>query len=249
LTKSPFANEGYYSVSKIHRPHLNTGPQITPRLEALLRIVGQQGALRYDHVQRWLGRLSPEPTRMKQEAMLSTERTRKVLRPWIDEGLFCYRTIFARQLPWLWLSSKGLKYSGLQLRIYEPSPANLAHLCAINDIRLLLADRRPKDIWRSEREVRAELYSITEEAKRHMPDAELITEKGIIALEIELTIKSQKRLHEILLDLSANTRYYTIWYFAPDQVRQVLIEEIKKLPPKARAMYRLYDLQGKEQEV
>lgn len=247
MTKSQSANDGYYSVSKNRRPHLNTGPQITPRLEDLIRIVGQQGALRYDHVQRWLGRLSPEPTRLKQESMLSAERTRKVLRPWIDEGLFYYRTIFARQLPWLWLSPKGLKYSGLHLRFYEPSPANLSHLCAINDIRLLLANRRPSDIWRSEREVRAELYSVTGETKRHMPGAELITDKGIIALEIELTIKSQKRLHEILLDLASNTRYYTIWYFAPDPVRQVLVEEIEKLPPKARAMFRLYDLQGKEQ--
>src|SRR6266446_2511950 len=125
MSKSPFANNGYNRANKAHRPHINAGPQITPRLEELFRIAGQQGALSFDHVQRWFARSSPEPERLKLPGELSVERTRKILRPWLDEELLCYRVIFARQKAWLWLSQKGLKYTGLNLRYYEPSPASL----------------------------------------------------------------------------------------------------------------------------
>lgn len=252
MFESSFANGRYSPISKSrrsHRPHINAGPQITPRLEDFMRILGQSGALRYDQVQRWFARLSPEPGRMKLPGKLSAERTRKILRPWLDEELFYYRVIFARQKAWLWLSQKGLKYTGLNLRYYEPSPASLPHLHAVNEVRLLLADRRPGDTWRSERELRVELNSTTGETRRHLPDAELCTDKGIIAIEVELTIKAEKRLREILLDLASNNRYYTIWYFCSNQVHQALAKEIEKLPPKARTMFRLYDLQGKEQSA
>lgn len=249
MLQSPFADNKHKSASKTRRPPINAGPQITQRLEDFMHILGQSGALSYDQVQRWFAHLSPEPERIKLPGKLSAERTRKILRPWLDEELFYYRIIYARQKAWLWLSQKGIKYAGLNLRYYEPSPASLPHLYAVNGIRLLLADRRPGDTWRSERELRAEQYSTTGEAKRHMPDAELSTDKGIIAIEVELTIKAEKRLHEILLDLASNNRYYTIWYFAPEQVRQVLAKEIEKLPPKARTMFRLYDLQGREQST
>jgi len=246
MSMSRFAYDASYSVSKVHRSRINKGPQVTPRLEELFRIVGQQGALSFYHVQRWFARLSPEPERLKMPGELSVERTRKILRPWLVEELFCYRVIFARQKAWLWLSQKGLKYTGLNMRYYEPSPASLPHLQAVNEVRLLLADRRPGDTWCSERELRVELNATTSGTRRHLPDAELVTDKGIIAIETELTIKSEKRLHEILLDLASNDRYYTIWYFCSDQVHQALAKEIQKLPPKAMTMFRLYDLQGRE---
>lgn len=243
---SPLARDGQLLDAKTRRPYMNKGPQITPRLEVFLQIVGQQGALRFDQAQRWLGQLSPEPARMKQSAILSAERTRKLLHPWFVQELFSYRVFYAKQKGWLWLTQKGVKYANLHLRYYEPSPASLPHLYAVNEIRLLLSHRRPTDVWRSERELRAEQHSAADGSKRHLPDAELCTEKGIIALEVELTMKAEKRLHEILYDLASNSRYSTVWYFAPEQVRPAIVREVATLPPKYRSMIRLYDLQGKE---
>ena len=232
--------------SQHRRPYINTGPQITPRLEHLFPIIGQQGALRFDHVQRWLALYSPEPERMKQTGALSTERTRKILAPWFQEEVFSYRVFYARQKGWLWLTPKGIRYANLHLRYYEPSPASLPHLSAVNEVRLFLARRRPADRWRSERELRAEQLSAADGSKRHLPDAELCTEKGTIALEVELTVKAEKRLHEILYDLASNSRYSTIWYFAPEQVRPALVKEVATLPPKYRSVFLVHDLQGKE---
>jgi len=63
---------------------MNNGPQLTNRLESFWTILGQQGILDYLQAQRFLGLLSPEPDKMKQPGILSAERTRKLLRPWID---------------------------------------------------------------------------------------------------------------------------------------------------------------------
>jgi hypothetical protein len=239
-----FARDGQRPEVTTRRPYMNKGPQITPRLETFFQIVGQQGALRFDQAQHWLGWLSPEPARMKQATVLSAERARKILHPWFEQELFLYRVFYARQKGWLWLTQKGIKYANLSLRYYEPSPASLPHLHAVNEIRLLLARRRPADRWRSERELRAGQQSAS---RRHLPDAELITEKGFInAIEVELTVKSDKRLQEILVDLASNSRYDTIWYFAPEAVAISVRKALTTLPASHRTQFRLYDLQGKE---
>lgn len=227
------------------RPRRNQGPQITPRWEQSLRFIAQQGAIRFDHLQRLLGRLSPDPAGMKEPGVLSEERTRKILRRWQDEDVYEYRQFYAKQRGWLWLTRKGLKFANVDLRYYEPSPASLAHLAAVNAIRLTIEARRPGDRWVSERELRA--GQDPHATRRHLPDAELLTEKGTInALEVELTVKSEKRLQEILVDLASNPRYDTIWYFAPEAVAASVRHALTTLPPARRRQFRLYDLQGKE---
>jgi hypothetical protein len=211
-----------------HLPHMNRGPQMTERWEEALRFIHRQGALRLDQLQKVLGRLSPDPERMKLPGVLSEERTRKILRRWRSEDLFVYKVFYVRQKGWLWLTRKGIKYTRLALRYYEPSPASLPHLAAINEIRLII-EARPKG-------------SII----KHLPDAELISTHGnSIAIECELTIKSEKRLQEALYDLAANKRYNTIWYFCPQNVHDVLRRIISSLPPEHRPRFVLCTLEGK----
>ena len=234
-------------MGKPHKPHINRGPQITPRLEAFLKVIGQQGVLRFDQAQRVLGRLSPEPDKMKHPGILSAERTRKTLRPWIDEGLLLYKAFYAHQKATLWLSSKGLKYANLNMRYYDPTPASLPHLYSVNDIRLLIAARRPHDTWRSERELRAE-QNAREKGSiiLHLPDAELVNANAtVIAIEVELTVKSEKRMEEVMFDLAANKRYSTVWYFVPEQVYPAVLKAIRKLPQEHQRRFLVYNLEGK----
>jgi len=228
-------------------PYMNRGPQMTERWEEALRIIHQQGALRFDQLQKVLGRLSPDPGRMKQPGILSEERTRKILRRWRAEDLYVYKVFYVKRKAWLWLTRKGIKYTGLDMRYYEPSPASLPHLEAINDLRLLIEERRPQDMWKSERELRAEQEARQKGSTiKHLPDAELISANGnVIAIECELTIKSDKRLQDVLYDLAANKRYSTIWYFCPEHVYDVLRRTITTLPPEHRKRFVLYSLEGK----
>jgi len=130
--------DGEQPVHKARRVHMNSGPQITNRLESFWQILGQQGILSIDQAQRWLALLSPEPNKMKDSSILSAERTRKILRPWIDQGLLLYKIYSYRQKGVLWLTLKGIKYAQLNLRYYEPSPSSLPHMYAVNEVRLLL---------------------------------------------------------------------------------------------------------------
>ncbi len=231
-------------VNKARRVHMNNGPQLTNRLESFWTILGQQGILDYVQAQRFLGLLSPEPDKMKQPGILTAERTRKLLRPWIDEGVLCYRAYYARQKGVFWLTTKGYKYAQLNLRYYEPVPSSLSRLIAVNNVRLLIAERHPKDTWRSEREIRA-MQNVKDSTPPHVPDAELISPDGNVrAIEVELTIKAEKRLESIVFDLAANKHYNAIWYFLPDSVYSAVTKAVHKLPPEHRKRFAFYSLKG-----
>ena len=227
--------------------YMNTGPQITKRLENFFSVIGQQGVLRFDQAQCFLGRMTPDPGKMKQPGILSAERTRKILRPWLKEEVILYRTFFNRQKGCIWLTAKGIKYANLHLRYYEPNPATLSHLYAVNDVRLLLAERRPKDTWRSEREIRATQQNINtkDSTPPHLPDAELISPDGNVrAIEVELTIKAEQRLEAIVFDFAANKRYNAIWYFLPESVYSAVTKAVRKLPPEHRKRFVFFSLKG-----
>jgi hypothetical protein len=185
---------------------------------------------------------------MKQPGILSDERTRKILRRWFDEGLYVYKTFYVHQKGWIWLTYKGLKYAQVDLRYYEPVPSSLPHLYAVNEIRLLTEARHPSDTWKSERELRAEQPARKAgSALLHLPDAELLQANGkqVTAIEVELTVKSEKRLQEVLFDLAANKRYHTIWYFASPHVYQVVYHTVCTLPSPHRERFVFYNLEGK----
>lgn len=225
--------------------YMNTGPQITERLENFFCLIGQQGVLRFDQAQCYLGRMTPDPGKMKQPGILSAERTRKILRPWLKEEVILYRTFFNRQKGCIWLTAKGYRYAKLNLRYYEPSPSSLPHMYAVNEVRLLIEARCPKDTWRSEREIRAQ-QNVKGSTPPHVPDAELISADGnsVIGIECELTVRSEKRLEEIVIDLAGNKRYSAIWYFSPESVYSAVKKAVNKLPAEHRKRFVFYTLQG-----
>lgn len=236
--------DGEQPVHKVRRVHMNSGPQLTNRLESFWQILGQQGILDYAQAQRFLGLLSPEPDKMKQPGILTAERTRKLLRPWIDEGVLCYRAYYARQKGVFWLTTKGYKYAQLNLRYYEPVPSTLSRLIAINDVRLLMTERHPRDTWRSEREIRAQ-QNVIDSTPSHVPDAELISSDGDVrAIEVELTIKSEKRLETIVFDLAENKRYNAVWYFLPESVYSAVTNAVRKLPLEHQKRFAFFTLKG-----
>jgi hypothetical protein len=238
--------DGEQPVHKARRVHMNSGPQLTSRLESFWTILGQQGILDYVQAQRFLGLLSPEPDKMKRPGILSAERTRKLLRPRIDEGVLCYRAYYAHQKGVFWLTTKGYKYAQLNIRYYEPVPSSLSRLIAVNNVRLLLAERRPKDTWRSEREIRAQQnVNAKDSTPTHIPDAELISPNGDVrAIEVGLTIRAEKRLEAIVFDFAANKSYKAIWYFLPKSVYSAVTNAVHKLPSEHQKRFAFFTLKG-----
>jgi len=123
--------------------------------------------------------------------------------------------------PWIWLTSYGMRELGLKFRASPPRLGALAHLHAINFVRLRFAQQVPGVQWVSQRQLQAEQPKRTPGLSiPHLPDA-ISTYKNVhYAHEIELTAKSQLRLAAILQELIQT--YDIIFYYASAEAAQAV---------------------------
>jgi hypothetical protein len=63
--------------------------------------------------------------------------------------------------------------------------------------------------------------------RNHLPDA-ILRGEATTAIEVELTLKSRRRVEQIILDLGI--AYEQIWYFAPPRLLPHLRERAAEMP-------------------
>lgn len=133
-----------------------------------------------------------------------------------EAGLVQTRRILVGESAWVIPTSRGLRTSGLGFGLWHPRVGMLAHTAAVNDVRLHVMARSPESEWVSERVLARE-----RESGEHLADALVITAEGQrVAIEVELTVKSSRRVRMILEELSV--RYDAVLYFcAPAAHRQL----------------------------
>src|SRR5258708_27086882 len=146
---------------KPRKPRSDRGPRLTERDHKALSWIGQQYAVRLDQLQILLARLG-EPgeygRKPKEEGRLTQKRTMDLVRRWEQLGLVNYGWFLHGDPAWVWLSAEGLRVVRQQigeLRPFEPTPGGLSHLFSCNQARLLVEERHPDGVWRSERQLRA----------------------------------------------------------------------------------------------
>jgi hypothetical protein len=133
-----------------------------------------------------------------------------------DAGLIATRRLLVGESVWAIPTSRGLRAAGQGFGIWHPRLGGLAHIAAVTDVRLHIHARSSDSEWVSERVLARE-----REPGEHLPDGVVITEDGQrVAIEAELTVKSQHRVTSILDELSG--RFDTVLYFcAPGPYRQL----------------------------
>jgi hypothetical protein len=130
-------------------------------------------------------------------------------------GLVTTRRLLVGEPAWVIPTSAGLRAAGQGFAVWQPRIGLLAHVAAVNDVRLHVQARSPESEWVPER-----LLARDRHAGEHLPDGIVITEGRCIAIEVELTIKSQRRVTAILDELTR--RFDTVLYFcAPGPHRQL----------------------------
>jgi hypothetical protein len=98
---------------------------------------------------------------------------------------------------------------------WHPQIGLLAHVAAVNDVRLHIQARSPESEWVPER-----LLARERQAGEHLPDGVVLTDGRRVAIEVELTIKSGRRVRAILDELTG--RFDAVLYFcAPGPHRQL----------------------------
>jgi len=134
---------------------------------------------------------------------------------WLRGGWADARIIRADQPPLVWLTRDGLRMCELEYPTWRPSAAMLAHVHAVNQVRLALAEARPDWAWTCERELaRRQPRTASGVRLGHRHDALITTDQGEeIPIEVELTQKAATRTEGILRE--ALRTYNQVWYFAP----------------------------------
>jgi hypothetical protein len=121
-------------------------------------------------------------------------------------GLVRSERMIVGEPAWVTPTGAGLAACGAGFGVWRPRIGLLAHVAAVNDVRLHIQGRAPGTQWVHERVLAKERG-----AGEHLPDGVAITEGQRVAIEVELTVKSRERVTAILDELTG--RFDAVLYF------------------------------------
>jgi DNA-binding transcriptional ArsR family regulator len=155
----------------------------------------------------WLGEQYGARTDQLEVLLGCGPRTvQRVLARLRDAGLVTSRRLLVGDPAWVIPTGAGLRAAGHDFAAWQPRIGLLAHVAAVNDVRLHVQARSPGSEWIAER-----LLARERQAGEHLPDAVVLVDGQRVAIEVELTVKSQRRVTAILDELAG--RFDTVLYF------------------------------------
>jgi hypothetical protein len=187
-------------------------PRCSGRDLELLRIVGEQYALSLPQLARLMGR--------------SLHAARWLRSRWERAGWVRGRAVLVGEPVFVWLSRRGQRIAGSEYSLWRPNPGALAHIAAVTEVRLWVAERHPGAGWVCERELAREAQ-LTGTGGQHRPDGLAVLDGRELPVEVELSHKRPARRERIMRELVA--RYGQAVYFAPDGPRQQLEQTARAL--------------------
>lgn len=208
----------------------------TDRDYDILRWIGEQYVVRFDHLQWLLGR--------ERGYSVSVRTAQGIIDRWKRLHFVEQQKYLFKEPNYIWLTTPGLRFVELPYSYWEPRITTVAHPHDVNRVLIYLTTNGHYTMlkWRSERAI------IWYEHRRdHYPDAEVdiaSTETGqrqVVAIEVERTQKSAVRIDAILREL-AHT-YTTIWYFVADGAWTGIEKGIARLPDEMRGRFRMKSLE------
>lgn len=176
----------------------------------------------------WLGRHGAATlAQVRERFALSRTVAYRRLAACVEAGLVERVQLLHGQPALLRATARGLRYAGLSLPVARLSPELVDHwvACAWAAIRV---PRRPDEALLSERELRfqerAEGRSIASATvgelpdgspRLHRPDLVLVGARGVVAIEVELTPKTPRRLERIVRAWCRARPVESTRYYAP----------------------------------
>ena len=178
----------------------------------LLSIVGEQYALSLPQLARLMGR--------------SLHAARWLRSRWERAGWAQGRAVLVGEPVFVWLTRRGQRVCSSEHSLWRPNPGALAHIAAVTDVRLWVAQRHPRAEWVCERELSREAH-LAGTRGQHRPDGLVVLDARELPVEVELSHKRPARREQIMRELVA--RYGQAVYFAPDGPRQRLEETARSI--------------------
>jgi hypothetical protein len=132
-----------------------------------------------------------------------------------EAGLVRTERVLAGEPAWVLPTAAGMTACNSSFGPWRPRLSLITHVAATNDVRLHIQGRAPTTEWIPER-----VLARDHEAGKHLPDGVAIIDGKRVAIEVELTPKSQRRITAILDELSV--RFDAVLYFCvPSTHRQL----------------------------
>ena len=125
----------------------------------LLGVVGEQYALSLPQLASLMGR--------------SLHAARWLRSRWERAGWARGRAVLVGEPVFVWLTRKGQRVAGSEFSLSRPNPGALAHIAAVTEVRLWVAERHPGAGWVCERELAREAR-ITGTTGQHLPDGLIV---------------------------------------------------------------------------
>jgi hypothetical protein len=167
-----------------------------------LRWIGEQYAVRADQLTAWLD--------------CNPRTVQRLLGRLREQGLAEVRRLLVGEPAWVMPTVKGLRACDLQFGAWQPRLGSLEHVAAVTEVRLHIQSRAGESEWVCERVLAREKQSPQE----HLADGVVLLDGRRIAIEVELTVKSKRRVRAIIDELSR--RYDAVLYYcAPGPLRLV----------------------------
>jgi hypothetical protein len=184
-------------------------PRSSNRDQELVRYVGRHGLVAIEHV---IDALAVGRTAAYRRAAAC-----------IEAGLLERLAVLRSEPSLLRATAAGLRYAGLGLPLANVSPANVGHWLRCASVagrteRYFGAERvlSERELAFAERLEERPIASATlldaGRRKTHRPDLAVLTDSGVIAVEVELTPKAPRRLEAILHAWAAATHVAEVHY-------------------------------------
>jgi hypothetical protein len=121
-------------------------------------------------------------------------------------GLVRTERVLVGEPAWVLPTGAGMAACSSGFGVWRPRVGLLSHVAAVNDVRLHIQALAPATEWVPERALARD-----RRAGEHLPDGVAITEGRRVAIEVELTVKSRRRVTAILDELTG--RFDATLYF------------------------------------
>jgi hypothetical protein len=229
---------------KPRKPRVDKGTiQATNRDLIVLRWIAEQYAIRWDQAAELLSAYNDEGDRVERD-LLSESRIRQIIdKRWIAAGWAAKDYFLYGELPYVWITAKGLRLLGLEeyySKAAPPAATRLSHIFAVNEARMKMKDLGHD--WQSERSYLAELGPKKKGAKLGpIPDGCVIFDEGLVAVEVELSTKKPDDLEKKLRRAARN--FLSVWvYVHTDETRNAVTKARAKLEEHYQRKVFIYDL-------
>ena len=195
-------------------------PRYEDRDYYVLQWIAEQGAIRFDQLQRLLGRASPELDDWT--SVLSESATRNAIDRWSVKRYINAAYLVPKEQKYFWLSTAGLQFIESSLPHYSPKRSEMSDVLACNQARLHVELLNLQDddefgeydacTWSSRRA----LLCNDPDRTLHVPVAEFETgTRGTLAIEVMIEEPgpvAEKNMRAYAQGKLGN--YSEIWYYA-----------------------------------